>query len=169
MAGTGGRHRFGGIETACHDRRQDQVHSSSNRQFRLAGTQALARQVHGNQRRRTCGVDRERRATKVQEIRQPVGDDAQCAAGAGPGVDLVEVARGEVTVLADTRADEDSGLRTLECLGRNAGMLEGLDGHLEKQTLLRIDPVCFARRDGEEIGIEGIDVTQERTEPGRFR
>ena len=40
-------------------------------------------------------------------------------------------------------------------------MLEGLDGDLEQQTLLRIDAVGFARRDAEELGIEGIDVIEE--------
>ena len=63
MAGASGRHRFGRIETACHDGREDQVHSGSDRQFRLAGAQALTCQVHGDQRRRTRGVDREGWAT----------------------------------------------------------------------------------------------------------
>ena len=40
-------------------------------------------------------------------------------------------------------------------------MFERLDGDLQQQTLLRIDPVGFARRDAEVFGVERIDVVEE--------
>ncbi len=56
-----------------------------------------------DQRRRTCRVDDDRGATQVEEVRQPVGDDAERAAGAGPCVDLAEVLRRQISVLAQAR------------------------------------------------------------------
>ena len=132
MAGAGWRHRFGRIEAARHGRREHQVHPCGDRQLGLAGPQALAGQVHRDQRRRAGGVNGERRSPQVQEVGEPIGDDAQRTAGARPGVDLAEVTRRHVPVFADARAGEDPGLRALERFGRDAGMLERLDGDLEQ-------------------------------------
>ena len=76
--------------------------------------QALARQMQGDQRRRTRGVHRDRRAAQIQEIRQPVGDDAQRTTGVAPRVDAGQVGGGQVSVLADAGPDEDPGLRAAQ-------------------------------------------------------
>ena len=56
----------------------------------------------------------------------------------------------------------------MERFSRDARVLECLDGDLEEQTLLRIDPVGFARGDTEEVGVERIDVVEERSPLGGF-
>ena len=45
-------------------------------------------------------------------------------------------------------------------------MLERFDGDLEQEALLRIDPIGFPRGDAEVVGVERIDVAQERSPPG---
>ena len=40
-------------------------------------------------------------------------------------------------------------------------MFERLDGDLQQQALLRIDPIGFARRDAEVLGVKSIDVVKE--------
>ncbi len=161
VACAGLRHRLGLVEAARHDGGEHQVDAAGDGQLGLTGAQALAGQVHRHQGRGTGGVDGQRRALQVQEVGQPVGDDAQRAAGSGPRVDLAEVAGSQEPVLADARADEHPGLRALQGLRRNAGMFERLDGHLEDQPLLRIDVVGLARSDAEVVGVEARDVGQE--------
>ena len=56
-----------------------------------------------------------------------------------------------------------------ERFGRDAGMLERLDGDLEQQALLRIDAVGFARRDTEELGVETGDVAEKGAPPRGVR
>ena len=51
-------------------------------------------------------------------------------------------------------------------VGRNARVLERLVGDLEQQPLLRVHPGGLAGHDLEVLGVERVDVGQERTPPG---
>ena len=82
------RHRLSLIEAAGNRRRQQQVHPRRDRQIRIARPQTLAGQMHRHQRRRTRRVDRYRRAPQVEEIRDPIGDNAQRTPRARPRIHL---------------------------------------------------------------------------------
>ena len=169
MACAGGRHRLGLIEAARHDGREQQVDPAGDGELGLTGPQALAGQVDRDQRGGAGGVDGQRRAARIQEIGQPVGDDAQRATGSRPRVDLAEVARCQEPVLADAGAEEHTRLRTLQRLRRDAGMLKCFDGHLEHQALLRIDVIGLTRSNTEEFGVKAGDVGQKRSPSRGFR
>ncbi len=162
MACAGGRHRLGHVEAARDDGGKQQVDPAGNRHLRLTGAQTLAGQVDRDQGGGAGGVDGQRGTLQIKEIRQPVGDDAQRATGSAPCFDLADVPGGHEPVLADARADEDTGLRALQGPGRDAGLFECFDGHLEHQALLRIDVVGLTRGDAEEFGVEARDIGQER-------
>ena len=81
--------------------------------------------MHSHQRRRARGVDRNRRAAQVEEVREPVGDDAQRTTGVAPRVDLgAGRLRRQISVLADACSGEHAGLRAAQRIGRNAGVLQ---------------------------------------------
>ena len=166
VASAGGRHRLGLVQAAGAGRGQQQVHPGGQRDVRVAGAQTLTRQVQRNQRRRTRGVDRHRRAAEVEEVRHPVGDDADRPAGSVPGVHLAQIGGAQLGVVAGARSGEHPGAGLGERVGRDPGVFECLVGDLEQQPLLRVHPGGFARDDLEELGVERVDVAQEGTPPG---
>ncbi len=64
-------------------------------------------------------------------------------------------------------ADEDAGAHALQ-IGQGAiGVLDGLEGDLQRQALLRIHRCHLSRRHVEEAGIEAEDVAGQEAAPAR--
>ena len=107
----------------------------------LAAAQALARQVHRDQRRRAGGVDRDARALAGRG-RTRAGRRRRCAQCPMPAyASMLSRSRAvmQLRVVAVADADEDAGRGCRPAgRGRMAGVLERLPGHLEQQALLRV-------------------------------
>ena len=109
-----------------------------------------------DQRRRACRVDRDARSAKIQQVRNPVGRDAQRVAGSRVRVDTAEIAELRPAVIVVRDSHEDAGLaagKRLDCLPR---VFQCFPGHFEQQALLRVHSRSFARRDAEKLRIELI-------------
>ena len=113
--------------------------AAGQRHVAVPGAQALAGEVHGDERRRAGGVDRDARAAQVEQVRQAVGEDAVHGPGERPGIDGVAIGELQHRVVVVVAGDEDTGRRTGELLARQAGMVERVDGDLEEQAVLRVD------------------------------
>ena len=109
-------------------------------------------------RRRARGVNGDRRAAQIQEVRQPVGDNAQRATGIAPRVDIGQVHSGHVPVVGVARAGEDAGLRAAQGARRNARVFQCLPSDFEQHPLLRVHLGGFAGGDVEELGVEFVEV-----------
>jgi hypothetical protein len=70
-------------------------------------------------------------------------------------------------ILVVVDAHHDGGLGAGQGVGRDAGMLERLPGHLEQHALLRVHRLGFPWGDAEEVGVEAGDVVEEATPFGR--
>ena len=162
----GGRHRLDLVETPGDGRREQHVDAGGQSEIRVTGAQALAGQVDGHQRRRAGGVDGDRRATQIEVVGHPVGDDAQRTAGSRIGAHLGEVHRRHDAVLAEAGSGEHARLGVPQRFGADPGMFERLVGDLQQHALLGVHVVGFARGDLEELGVELVDVGQERTPAG---
>ena len=97
-AASGGRHEADLGERDHEVRRQHQGHAAGQRHVALASPQALAGQVHGDQRRRAGRVDRHARAPQVEQVRQAVGQHAVLRAGQRAGVDPLGIGEYCITV-----------------------------------------------------------------------
>jgi hypothetical protein len=142
--------------------RHHQIHPAHDRQRTFTAAQGLDRQMHGRQRRRTGGVDRQRRAAQPERIGQSAGDEIQRVSG-----DVIRVDRHFALALLQPRcivarggADEDAGFGLAKPLRRDARILQRMPGAFERPALLRIQTVRFARRNSEKFGIETRDVGQ---------
>ena len=93
------------------------------------GEQALAREVHGDERRRAGGVHRHAGPLQAECIGEASGEYAQ---GVTPGeVDVyVGGVLQQVSVVAVARAREHPDPADVQLLGHEPGVLDGLPGHL---------------------------------------
>ena len=148
------------IEAQRHRRGDQSIDPAGEDHVGLAGAQRLNPGVHGDQRRRTRGVDRHRRAAEVVEVGHPVGDDRTRGAGDGVGVRGARVHHRQVAVVVGGAADKDPDAGAAQARRRDAGVLEGLPGQLERESLLRVDVVGFHLRQREELGVESLQVGQ---------
>ena len=88
--------------------REQEVDAARERRPRLARAEALAGQVHGDQRGRAGSVDGHARPVQVEQVGEPVGGDAEGGAGARVGVGTRAGIELEQRVVAVTDADEDA-------------------------------------------------------------
>src|SRR5262245_38025469 len=110
--------------------------------------------MYSDQRRRTRRVDHHGWTAQGEKVGQPISDAAARAAGASPYIDLFEVPRRHVSVLADACACENTRLRAANGLRRNSRVLQRFTRHLQQQALLRIHRGRLTRRDVEELRVE---------------
>ncbi len=94
------------------------------------------------------------RTAKVEHVGEAVGDDRQGVAGHRLGLDLRHVELGVGAVVQRGRADVDAHLLARQRGRRDAGVLQRLDGDLEKDALLRVHRGRFARGDAEVAWVE---------------
>ena len=116
-----------------------------------------------DERRGAGSVDRDARSTKIEQVRDTVGGDAERVAGAGVGVDAAEVAELGAAVIVVRDTDEDAGTAAGKFFGGLPRVFQCFPGYFEQKALLRIHPRRLARRDAEELGIELIDLIDKAT------
>ena len=170
MAAARARHRLGHIETARGGRSQQHVDPRGQRHIGLPRPQTLTRQMHRHQRRRTRRVHRHRRTTQIEEIRQPIGDDAHRATGSRPRIDRGQIRcrPGIRTRRGTPRRRPRSACRGSDCGGIPAWSRASLR-HLQQQPLLGVHLVGLPRRDLEELRVEGGHIIEKATPPrGRW-
>ena len=145
--------------------REHDVHAPDHGGIAFAGQQGRAGRIERHQRRRARGIDREARPPQVEPVRQPVGHDAECAAGGGVNIDLPPAELLDPMVVAVRNADVDTGAAAGQAFCRNPRIFKRTPRDLEQQSLLRIHRRRFARRDSEKPGIERGDVAQQAGAP----
>jgi hypothetical protein len=146
--------------------RQHQVHPAGQREVGIADAQALARHVQRDNGGRAGGVDGDRRAAQVQEVRQPIGDDAQRATGVAPGVDIGHVQSCDVAVVGIAGSGEHAGLRAAQRTRWNSRVFQRLPSNFEQHALLRVHLDSFTAGDLEEVRVEFVDVVHVSAEAG---
>ena len=102
---------------------------------------------------------------EIEQIGDSVGRDAERIAGAGIGIDPVQIVPLQPAVVVCRDADEYARRRAGEALRHLACVLQGFPSHLQQQTLLRVHAGRLARRDAEEMGIELIYPLQKAAPP----
>src|SRR6516162_9742735 len=122
--------------------------------------------MHGDQRRRTCGLHVDTWSGQVEFVRNASARKILVVAK------VREVARGAWQVRAEGQAidkvaadysahSRENADRLGRASGRFAGVLEGFPRHLQKQPLLRIHEPRLLGRIFEEGSIELVDVRQQ--------
>ncbi|EOY51373.1 hypothetical protein SLI_6667 [Streptomyces lividans 1326] len=145
---------------------QIEVHTGHHSRRRLPAAQALARQVHGDQRRRLRRVHRETRTAQPQVVRDPPRDDAPVHPGHRVlGDRLVPVLVQQVGVVVAQGAHEHRGPAAAQRRRYDRGVLQRLPRQFEHEPLLRVHRGGLTRRDAEESGVEPVDTVQERPAP----
>ena len=150
-------------------RRQHQVHAAGHSHGTLAGPQALAREVDGDQRRRARRVHDEVRSLKVEHVGKPARRDVVGCARAGKRVHLAQIVelQPEIIGALALEPDEHPRLAAGEIFQRPARILERLPDDFEEETLLRIHPHGLPRGDAEEVRVELIDLVEKAAPPCR--
>ena len=158
-----GRHHARAVVDVARAMRHAHRDRADQRHVGLAGKQALAREVHGDERGRARGLHREARALQVQLVRDArrekvlvVRDQRRDVvfgdARVQPDVRVVGVERGPAV-------DPDASGIALRVVAR---VLERLVRQLEQDALLRVDGLRFHRRVAEERRVEAAGVVQHR-------
>ena len=141
--------------------RQHEADAPRQSQSALACPQALRRQVHGDERRGTGGVDRHARPLQPEHVRQPSRRDAVRQTRHRVRVDARQLPfRLEIAVVGCAQPEEHAAAALVQLVGRLAGMLERFPADFEQQSLLRIHLDRFARRDAEEFRLELVNLRE---------
>ncbi len=126
----------------------------------LAVPQRLGRQVQGDQRRGTGGVDGHRGALKAECVGDAPGEDA--GRDARHGEALGALRHMQCVDVAEVRAaHEDTGAVSFQRCGRDTGSFECLPGGFQQQPLLRVHRQRLTRADAEEVRVELGRVVEE--------
>ena len=132
----------------------------------FAAPQGLHRLMHRQQRGRADRIDGKARPFQVEKIGNPVGDNPAIAAGSGVAVDPRQMHVVVPSVFAFGDAEKDAAGAALHRVATQAGVIEGLLGHLQGDALLRIHGAGFARRNTEIVRVEAVHVAQHRPRAG---
>ncbi len=136
---------------------------AGQRHLALAGTQRLAGEVHGHERRGAGGQQREARTLQVQLVGQPrrevvaVREQERVDALGGVQRRPTYPAR-PLFVLVGAEVDTDTAV---EGSGVVTGVLERLPGALVHHPGLRVHPFGLLRRVAEELRVEAVDVVDD--------
>ena len=103
---------------------------------------------------------------QVEDIGDPVGEDAERPAGHEIGIAAGRIAEAQVAVIGGGSADIDAGRAARQLARRNAGVLDGMPDQFEQQSLLRIHLRRLARRNPEKRRLEPTDIGQQPSRPG---
>jgi hypothetical protein len=118
--------------------------------------------VGGDKRGGTCGVDDQARAAKIEEVREPVGADAERAPRVHVSIaDIVDAPELPAAVVVARHPDEDADRLAAQPLRRQPGVLQRFPGDFHQQALLRIDMGRLAGGNAEERGVESVDLGKE--------
>ena len=122
--------------------------------------------VEGHERGRAGGIHRHARAVEVEDVGDPVGGDAQGAAGHRIGSTGTRVVNPAVGVVGAGNPDVHGAVASREAFGHLGAILQRLPGELEQEPLLRVHLGRLPGRNAEESGIEAIDVIEDPGRPG---
>ena len=161
------RHHRTRLEGVADVMRNPDGRGAGQRHIAFAGQQALAREVHRDQRRRTGGLHRQARPAQVQFVRHPGGQvvlvveqdqvehlDGDALADQFPGV---AVRHQVVHQVAAGGAAGENADRSVVAGGVISGVFEGMPGGLQEQPLLRVHHPRGVRGDPEVFGVELVD------------
>ena len=166
-AGVADRQHAAMAERLVLGRMQIQVDAAGQRELAIAAPQALAGQMHRDQRRRTRGVHGNARALQIQGVGHAVGDRPGHRAGRDHAPALPGLG-GQQLIGVGGHAHEHADIGALafrvallQAFARVAGIFNRGPGGLQETALLRVDDVCFGIGDVEEAGVELVEVLQE--------
>ena len=142
LAAPVGSHHAGLAEIDGDRRGKDQIHASGQCERGLSVPEAAAGQMDRDQRRRAGGVDRDARSAKIKQVREAIGGDAQCIAGARVSVDPTGIAQLNPAVVVVGDTDEDAGLGAGQALSHLSAIFQVLPRR-PRATGVAADP--FAR------------------------
>jgi hypothetical protein len=142
-------------------RGQRQVGATDDRLAAVTGAQVGDRLVQGDQAGGAGGVDREARPAEVVVLADRRGGHVEQHARHRERLDLLDV-RAVLGVLRAAQSEEDTGGGPVERAAFPAGVLEGLAGDLEQQSVLRVHILHPARRHPEVGGVELVDSVDHR-------
>ncbi len=141
--------------------REHDVHAARQRQVGFARSERVRREVNGDERRRTRGVDREGGTVESQEIGDAAGGDAPGRAGARVCVEPFALRHDQPVVIGGRDSEEHTGTAPHEATRRDPGVLERFPRDFEHESLLRVHHLGLERRDPEELGVEAVDLPEE--------
>ncbi len=133
--------------------------AAGQRELGLTPAQALAGQVHRDQRGAARGVDRDAGSPEVEAVGDPVRHHRHHRAGRGVGREGLEAEVGELEdlVVEGEGTDEDTDVAAGEFTGALPAVLERLPGHLQQLPLLGVHVLGLTRADPEEGGVELVE------------
>ena len=151
-----------------HDRRfrsQHQIDAAGDGHIGFPVPQATASQMHGDQRTRTRGIERDARPLQVEVIGNPIGQRRDSRSHRDVRIDLIAMLTGRLhaEVVIHERPDEDRRSRSIQLIAPQSGIFHRLVSHLEEHPLLRIDALSLSREVAEELGVELINTVDEAT------
>jgi hypothetical protein len=144
----------------AHGRRAGEDHVA------LPGVEALAREVDRHQRRRAGGLHGDAGAGQVELVRHPRAEKVLVVAEVRESGGLAgkpgEAGLGHQIARHDAPASREHPDGAVVGVRMVAGVLEGLPGDLEEETVLRIDDRRLPRGVSEKGGVEAVHVAQDR-------
>ena len=150
---------------------EDRLHPADDHQVRLVPLQAVHRLVQRKQRRRARCVHRHSRPLQPQRVRHaPRGRverrprDGVQARGRLGGLVCVK-ADGSVVVVADAHVHARAA--ALQPVRVHQRVLKRLPARLQHHALLRVKQLRLDGGDAEELGVEQVDVVDQRSKPAR--
>ncbi|SHS50748.1 Uncharacterised protein [Mycobacteroides abscessus subsp. abscessus] len=161
-----GQHPADLVEPDRHHGRDDGVDATCHHDIGLTGPQRAHSLVHRHQRGRTCRVHRYAGTPKIEEVRNPVGDDGALVAGDRVRMRDSGVGHRQVAVVVAGATDVHTDALTLEAGCRNTGVFQCLPSQFQRDPLLRIHVVGFHLGQREELGVESLDVLEISTAGG---
>ena len=144
-----------------------QVHAAHDGGLRAPGLQRLDRPMDRHQRAGAGGIDRLARSTQIEEEGHAIGQHRVRVTGRAVGLDADAAHGQQVGIVIGGHPDEQTGPAARQVRFAIARVLDGLPDGFEKQPLLRVHQLGFARRDVEEQRIELVGV-RDPAAPGRL-
>jgi hypothetical protein len=141
--------------------RQDQVDATGEREVALARSQAVAREVNADQRRRTRSINREAWTLQAEKVRQATSGDAEGRTERVVRIDARLVGTDQAAIVAVAHPDEHTALTACEIGRRDPRVFQRFPGGFEHQPVLGIHARCLAGRNAEEMCVEPIHILQE--------
>ena len=138
--------------------REIQGDAAGQRKVDLAGQQRLACQMGRHQRRRTCGIDRDRRAFQVQVVGDARRGDRSAVTRRFADACAGLLAQIDVLVVHD--AEIDAAASAVQRRRRISRVFERTIAFLQEQPVLRVHHRRFRGRDTEEQRIEIFDLVE---------
>ena len=118
-----------------------------------------------DERRRAGGVEDKARPAQVEDVRNPVRENAHRIACHEPSIAARRVADPQIGIIVCRGADIDADRTIRELRRGDTCVFEGVPYQLQQDPLLRIHLFRFARRDAENGGVEEIDAIYQRSRP----